>query len=251
MSDEARWDVPGLLAQLDRHLEEAAKAEPDAAAVTPPEGYRMDAKGRLVPERIIPPGEIIEDQTVRFVLAFAVDLANQIQRFRSHTTADMLSLLDALSEAAGVAAPKRGRKGNWSAMSYDGRLKVTIQVQDRLDFGPELQVARDLIRDCIAEWSDGSRDEIRVLVQHAFEPDKQGNLNREAILKLRRMAFSDPRWTAAQRSIGDSIRVVGTRKYLRFYWRPTPEAAWRSVPIDIASDWEHTPDAAQESTDAQ
>lgn len=251
MSDEARRDVPGLLAQLDRHLAAAAAAEPDGAQVTPPPGYRSDAKGRLVPERLIPAGELIEDQMVRMVMAYAVDLANQISRFRSHTTADMLSFLDALREQYGKA--RGGRKGNWSAMSYDGRLKVVIQRQDRIEFGPELQIARDLINECITEWSDGSRDEIRVLVQHAFEPDQQGRLNREAILKLRRMSFADPRWAAAQQAIGDSIRVVGARKYLRFYWRATPEAAWRATPIDIAGDWEHTPepDAAQESTDAQ
>lgn len=235
-----RWDVPALLAQLDRHLE-MARPENEPAPVTPPAGYRADAKGRLVPERNIPDGELLEDQTVRVVMAFAVDLANQIARFRANTTADMLSLLDALSEQYGQV--KRGRKGNWSAQSYDGRLKVVIQRQERIDFGPELQVARDLIGECIAEWSDGARDELRLLVQHAFEPDQRGNLNREAILKLRRTAIEDPRWTAARQAIGDSIRVVGARNYLRFYWRAAPDAAWRAAPIDIAGQWSQTPAA--------
>lgn len=237
-------DVEVLLERLDERLAVLAgdEAPPDI------EGYRADAKGRLTRESCIRASEQVEDQTVRRILAYGVDLADQIARFRAHTTSDLIALLDVLAEQYGKPG-RRGRKGNWSAVSFDGRLRVVIQVADRIVFGPELQVARRLIDECIAEWTAGARDEVVALVQHAFEPDKQGRLNREAVLRLRRYEIDDERWRRAQLAIADSIRVVGSRRYLRLYMRGTPDAAWIPVPIDIASTWTDPGYAAEDVHD--
>ncbi len=224
-------DVGALLAALDARL--AAGAGDDA--VTPPDGFVPDAKGRLVPERLVRAEERLENQTVRRILAYGLDLANQIARFRAHTADDLTALVDVLGEQYG--RKRRGRKGNCTFLSYDGRLKVTLQVQDRIGFGAELQVARQLVDECLAEWSDGARDELRLLVQHAFEPDREGHINREAVFRLRRVEIDDPRWRQAQRAISDSVRVTGSRAYLRLYFREHVEADWRAVPIDLASRW--------------
>jgi hypothetical protein len=36
-------------------------------------------------------------------------------------------------------------------------------------------------------------------------------------------------------AIRDSIRVIGSRTYVRFYQRPAPDAAWSAVTIDLAA----------------
>lgn len=224
--------LPVLLDRLDRRL--GACAPP---AVQPPEGYRPDAKGRLVPERLVRAEDLLQDQTVRRILAYGVDLADQIARFRAHSYSDVGSLLDLLAEKYG-GGRRPGRRGNYSITSFDGRCRVIVQVQDRLTFGPELQAARALVDECITEWAEGTRDEIRALVQHAFQPDQEGRVNREAVFRLRRLDIDDERWRQATRAIDDSIRITGTRTYLRLYIRATAEAPWSAVPIDIASDWQ-------------
>ena len=224
--------LPVLLDRLDLRMSESGKAAVEVLA-----GYRPDAKGRLVPDRLVKAEDLLEDQTVRRILAYGVDLADQIARFRAHSYDDVASLLDILAEQYG-GGRRPGRRGNYSILSYDGRCRVVVQVQDRQTFGPELQAARELIDECIAEWSEGSRDEIRALVQHAFQPDQEGRVNREAVFRLRRLDIDDERWRQATRAIDDSIRITGTRTYLRLYIRATTEAPWRAVPIDIASDWQ-------------
>ena len=224
--------LPVLLARLDRRLTGTA---PTGAAG--PDGYRADAKGRLVPERLVRPADLLEDQTARRILAYGVDLADQIARFRAHSYADVGALLERLADEYG-GGRRPGRRGNYSIASYDGRIRVVIQVADRQTFGPELQVARGLIDACIAEWAEGARDEIRALVQHAFQPDQEGRVNREAVFRVRRLAIDDDRWRQAQRAIDDSIRIAGTRVYLRLYLRPSPDAPWHAVPIDLASTWQ-------------
>lgn len=225
-------DLDALLDGLSARLR--ALAPDDAPPAVP--GYVPDAKGRLVNEKHVRPAEALEDQTVRRILAYGVDLADQIARFRSHTTADLLGLLDVLAAEYGQTA-RVGQKGNWSVSSFDGRLKVVVQVSEQIAFGPELQVARGLVSACITDWSDGARSEIVELARRAFEPDKAGRINREAVLRLRRVEIDDPRWRQAQRAIGDAIRVVGSRRYLRLYMRGAPDAAWIPVPIDLASNW--------------
>ena len=221
--------LPLLLERLDHRL--------GASPAPIPVGYRPDAKGRLVPETLVRPEDALEDQTTRRILAFGLDLADQVARFRSHTHADVAALLDLFAEKYG-GGRRPGRKGNYSLVSYDGRLKVVVQVQDRQVFGPELQIARQLIDELIAEWSEGSRAEIRALVQHAFQPDAEGRVNREAVFRLRRLEIDDDRWRQATRAIDDSIRVAGSKTYLRLYFRPNADAKWQPVPIDIASDWQ-------------
>ena len=80
-----------------------------------------------------------------------------------------------------------------------------------------------------------SRDEIRALVNHAFEVDKPGQVNREALFALRKIDIDDERWRQAQAAITDSIRVTGSKTYVRFYRRPTPEDRWQAVTIDLAA----------------
>ncbi|MEQ8396447.1 DUF3164 family protein [Thalassobaculum sp.] len=207
---------------------------PTPAAV-PPAGYLIDAKGRFVPEASVRPVELLEDQMVRKVLGYAVELANQIRRFKGHVFADTASYMSLAEEEYG--ATKRGAKGrgNVTFTSLDGLLRVQIAVADRLTFGPELQIARTLFDECVAEWAEGARDELRALVDQAFQADREGQVSREAIFRLLRMQFEDARWRRAQDAIRDSIRVIGSKSYARFYVRAEQDAAWHAVPIDLAS----------------
>lgn len=35
-------------------------------------------------------------------------------------------------------------------------------------------------------------------------------------------------------AITDSLRVVNSKRYVRFYRRPSPDAQWQAVSLDIA-----------------
>ena len=234
------WDVGGLLARLDRHLDAAASSPP----VTAPDGYRTDPKGRLVPPDLVSPSDLLQDDTARRIAAFALDLADQIARFRAHTYNDLAALLELLANEYGVRV--RGRKGNYSVRSHDGRIKVAVQVADRVHYGPELQVARELVDECVSEWSSDARPEIRALVQHAFEPDREGKVHHEAVCRLRRLDIDDDRWRQARQAIDDSIRVIGSRAYLRVHFRGGPNDPWKPIPIDISSDWTDTSELDEE-----
>ena len=217
------------LGSLDAYFSAARANEPPV-----PEGYVRDAKSRLVPERMVPESAQMEDVTVRTIAAYAFDLHRQIHRFIGHCYDDLAAMDDLIAERYGLKR-RGGAKGNRTYRTYDGCLEVVVQVQERIAFGPELQAARELVEECIAEWSDGARDEIKVIARHAFDTDKEGNVSREKVFALRRLEIEDERWRQAQAAITDAIRVVGSAQYVRFYIRPAPGARRMAISIDMTS----------------
>lgn len=195
--------------------------------------YMKDAGGRLVPVEVVKPEHRLEDQTVRKMIGYAEELSARIARFRGHTFDDIASTLDLMAEKYGTK--KGGTKGNVTLTSYDGLLKVTVQVQEQLTFGPELQIAKNLVDQCIGSWAEGANDKIRALVEHAFQVDKEGRINRAALFQLRRLNIDDADWKAAMEALGDAIRVIGSKEYVRFYRRPDARARWEPITIDLAA----------------
>lgn len=192
----------------------------------------VDAKGREVPVDLVRPQDQLMDETVRKVAGYALALSDQLRRFKDHTFDD-ISAFEALL-AQEYETRLGGAKGNKTLSSYDGLYQVQVQVQDRVDFGPELQVAKELIDECLNEWSADSRPEIQAIVTRAFNTDKEGQINRAEIFMLLRLDIDDVRWRRAMDAIRDAMRVVGKATYVRVKHRPNTEARWETVLLDLA-----------------
>lgn len=205
---------------------------PDGLVTVAGKQYMPDAKGNLTPVENIRPADRLEDEVVRKIAGYGVALSEQVARFKAHTFEDLGDLEALLAQE--YAATKGGAKGNKTFLSFDGLWKVQVQVADHIDFGPQLQVAKALIDECLTEWSAESRPEIRAIVTRAFNTDKAGQINRSEIFMLLRLEIEDARWQEAMRAIRDAMRVVGSKIYVRLYRRETPDGAWAAVTIDLA-----------------
>lgn len=195
--------------------------------------YLRDAKGNLVPLSAVKPGDLLMDELVRKATARAAEVSAIIAEFKSATFEHVASFQALLAQDYGAAIG--GKKGNLTLTSFDGCRRVQVQVADQIEFGPELQAAKALIDECLAEWSSGSGPELQAIVNRAFSVDKQGQINRSELFMLLRVEIADERWQRAMQAIRDSMRVVGSRTYLRFYERDTHDGAWRAITVDIAS----------------
>lgn len=195
--------------------------------------YMTDAKGSLVPIEVISPTDKLMDETVRKIIGHADDLSEIIKRFKGHSFEDVSAFQSLIEQEYGKKVG--GKKGNITLTSFDGCLKVQVQVADLFTFGPELQVAKGLIDECLNEWSENSRVEIRALVNKVFQVDKEGNINRAELFMLLRVNIDDARWNNAMDAIRNSIRIIGSKEYLRFYRRANPNDKWKAVSIDIAA----------------
>lgn len=221
----------GMSKPLERAARDAARV-PDGRVMVDGTAYVGDGKGGLIPESLVKPQHLLEDQTVRHIAGYAIDLSDQIARFKGHTFDDIAALDALLAEK--YDARLGGAKGNKTLQTVDGLFKVTVQIADRIDFGPELQVAKALVDDCLNEWASTAREELRAVVTRAFNTDKEGQINRAEIFSLLRLEIEDERWKRAMQAIRDAMRVVGSKTYVRVYRRESFDAPWLAVTLDLA-----------------
>lgn len=195
--------------------------------------YLRDAKGSLVPIALVKAEDLLMDELVRTMLAKAGWLSAALSAFKQHAFEGVGEFQALLAQQ--YEATIGGKGGNITLTSYDGCAKIQVAVADRIEFGPELQAAKQLIDACVREWSADSRDEIRALVDRVFSVEKEGQISHSGLFMLLRVPIPDERWQRAMQAIRDSMRVIGTRRYVRFYERAAPDADWRGVSLDLAS----------------
>ena len=198
-----------------------------------PEGYMEDADGALVPLAKIKPQHLLEDEMVRQLAQGAMSLNETLAVFKQAALERAGSFMDLLAQEYDTR--RGGKEGNVTFRSFDGRLKMQVSVSKTLAFGPELQMAKALIDGCIERWSEGANDNIRVLVNDAFQVNKQGRIDTQRVLGLRRLSIDDADWRRAMDAIADALRVHSTKTYLRFYAVDPGTGAKRAIPLDLAA----------------
>lgn len=198
-----------------------------------PEGYRADAKGCLIPENMIKPIDRTRDELVLELARQARIVSDSLREFKVRVFADINAFVDLSAEQYNVKLG--GKKGNITLFSFDGAFKVQVAIAEHMVFDERLQAAKHLIDECIIAWSQGSRDEIKVLVQSAFQTDKEGKINTGRVLALRRLDIRDDKWQKAMQAIGESLQVVGSKEYVRFYERIGSTDQYRPISLDVAA----------------
>lgn len=198
---------------------------------TIPAGHRKDAQGRLVPESNIKPIDRLRDELVRELFAKAEQLHAQIAAFKKEAfnTIDTFAQMSA-DEYQVVLG---GKKGNLTLLSFDGEIRVQRAVAEYIQFDERLQAAKELIDECLREWTIDARPEIATLVQDAFRVDAAGKLRTGSILALRRLDITDERWLCAMKAIADAVQVVGSKSYVRFH-RRDGNGEYQALSLDIA-----------------
>lgn len=198
-----------------------------------PEGYMRNAQGHLVPLELVKPIDQERDRLVRELVALAKDLNARLVAGKSKMFGDVAAFVELSAEQYGVK--RGGTKGNITLPTYDGAFKLQIATAENVTFDERLQAAKTLIDECINEWAKDSRPEIMVLVQQAFQTDKEGNLNVGRILGLRRLEIADARWQEAMKAISESVQVIGTKQYVRLYERVGDTDRYVPIALDMVA----------------
>lgn len=206
--------------------------EPTKKDPVPP-GYWRDANDGLIPLSKVKAIDKDRDQVVRQLCAAAAKASAELLAFK-------LSAMHAVHEfversLAEYDAKLGGKKGNVTLYCFDGSFKIVRAMQENLVFDERLQVAQSLIAECIASWSKGSNDNIKALVNQAFQVDREGKINTGRVLGLRSLKIDDPKWLRAMTAISDSTKTVSTKAHIRFYSRDEQSGEYIPIHLDLAS----------------
>lgn len=198
-----------------------------------PDGYMQDAKGALWPVENIREIDRLRNDLVGEIVTKTKAQSEALAKFKAAVFGDIEAFVLLSGEKYGVNMG--GKKGNVSLLSFDGRYKVQRAVSESLVFDERLQIAKELVNQCIHLWSEGSRSEIRALINDAFQVDKEGRVNTARILGLRRLDITDEKWQKAMQAIGESIQVAGSKTYFRVYERVGDSEQYQPISLDIAA----------------
>lgn len=193
--------------------------------------YMSDDKGRLTPVDAIKPIDKLRDETVIGIAQKVITLNSAM---KSEKEALFTMIYDFLELSAAEYDTKYGgKKGNVSLPSFDGKYKVQIAISDTTVFDERLQIAKNLIDECISEWSAGSATEIMTLINDAFQVDKEGKVSTYRVLGLRRHNFDHPKWLEAMQAIADAMQVTSSKEYIRVYEKDE-KGKYHQIPLDFS-----------------
>ena len=194
--------------------------------------YWRDAKGNLTPAELVKEIDKARDALVHEWVERGRDLSKAISHFKEGIFGDVQAFIELSAEKYG--AKVGGNKGNVTLFSYDGKYKIQRAINESLQFDERIQAAKVLIDECLNEWSEGSRPELKALIERAFNVDKEGNLNTSRILGLRRVEIQDSRWQNAMQAISESVQVVSSKAYVRLYERVGESDQYVPIALDVA-----------------
>ena len=173
-----------------------------------------DAQGREFPVKVLHTEIVEKDAAVKKAMDCALKLQERI-------ISDKQKLIQIIEKYLNDAARRNNLewKGNALLISFDEKYRVEMRFREKIQFGIELQLAKQKIDECIKAWSADSNDNLKAIVNDAFQLDKNGQLARYRILRLRRYNIKDQTWKEAMELIDQAIQVVSTKQYINFYER--------------------------------
>ncbi|MBK1614979.1 sulfate transporter [Rubrivivax gelatinosus] len=200
---------------------------------TVPKGYWQDASGNLVPIAKIKPLDKQRQALAEQLTEQAKAMQKQLRAFKLDAMAAVAGFVS--DSAAQYGVKVGGEKGNVTIVSFDGRFKIIRQVQETLAFDERLQVAKEIIDECVHAWAKGANRNIQALVNHAFQVDSAGKVSTSRVLGLRQLKIDDERWRQAMDAIADSMRVAASKSYVRFYERDDKTGEYVAIPLDVSA----------------
>lgn len=195
--------------------------------------FMQNAQGAYIPIENVKPVDKLRDDLVKNLMAKTKDVQKIIEEHRTVCFEDIKAFLEISASEHNIKFG--GEKGNITLLSYDGKYKVVIANQDYISFNEKLQIAKDLIDECIKKWSSGASANLLALVNDAFKVDKQGKISTDKILGLRRLEINDSVWLEAMKAIGESITIEDSRRYIRFYERRERDGKYEHISLSPQS----------------
>ena len=194
-----------------------------------PEFY-TNTRGFQVPAADMKPQDILKHDLVLEQIIEAKRLSKMHSDFKRKSFSEVNDLISLV--ASEYDTKFGGAKGNISLTSFDGKYRISVNIDDQINFGPEIDVAKQLINEVIDEELADSSGFIVQLVRDAFETDKQGNYNKIRILALRkyRDANQSEKWQNAMKALDDGIIAGSSKTYLNYQERDQ-FGAWKQIPL--------------------
>ena len=199
----------------------------------------IDGRGQEVPAGYVSAYDKARDRAVRHVAAGARKLRAQMEAF-------MADAVKTMSELAG-AKEDLGKRGNFSARSFDSLLQVSIRQQWHIRLDERVAKARELMLDYanreLRKAGDGAFL-LEQMIEAAFKVDRLGFLPRSEVTKLLSYKVSDDSWNQGAEILRQAQTTERGKRYLTVEERSGLQRDFAPIRLDIADCWPDDSDTA-------
>lgn len=197
--------------------------------------YMINGRGERVHVDLIKGDELMRDTLVNALLADAEVFRGMLAEFRAKSEQRVEEYMNTLMEKYRINAMARSKKGNITLENYASTAKIQIAIQDKLAFDEKIQLAKMKFDEYFEQVTAQSSEEIKLLINKAFDVDKEGNVDVKKILELRSYDIRHPKWVEGVALIEEAKKVVHSKRFIRFYRRNDPADKWEHVSLDLAA----------------
>jgi len=191
----------------------------------------IDKRGKEIHPDNVRASDKIKDEMVRNIIKKALGEQERILEFKADALDEIDSYISLMRDEYNLD-PNSGKKGNMSFESFDGLMRVTISVQQVVEFDEKLSFAKEKLDAFLKLETKDSSANIQTLIAGAFDVDKKGSVNAKSILALKRHEIDHPLWLEMMSIIDDSIQIATTKSYMRFYTKSGIGEAWGHITMD-------------------
>ena len=199
-----------------------------------------DSNGNDIPLKYVAPYDRARDAATRRIHARFV----RARKLLESLVAESIIELDKLSQLK----ESLGEKGNFSATSFDGLIRVNIRQRYNIFLDERVVKARELMMGYVDRILANVREQeakaLRLIISEAFRANAQGFLSTSKIFALLRMEIDDPDWHAAKQILQDAIKPQKGKRYLSCDVRASTQKDFETIRLDIADCWPE-PSAAE------
>lgn len=187
--------------------------------------------GDMIQVKNIKEKDLVEHDLVLSIACIWLHLSAMLGRFKQHTFEDITTFVDLLFESYKVK--RGGSEGNMQFTTFDKKFKLVVGIQKTIDFGPEIEVAKQKLLEAVESYPEEANDLKTMLLATFTQID--GKLRVANVLRLRTYKFNNLLWNEGMRIIDDAIEVISSKKQIRFYMRNNPGEEYAAVPLHIAA----------------
>lgn len=161
----------------------------------------------------------------------AVKLSNALKEFKAELMQEGDNLFERTAEEKKVNL-RSNAKGGYSLMTIDKKVKVQVSISESIRFNDNIDLAQVKIREYLDKVTEGSNEEVHLLIDQAFKTRK-GQLDTARVLGLLKLNISNPTWIEAMELIKQSIEQNNSKRYVQIFEKDE-NGEYQSIKMDFA-----------------
>ncbi|HMQ79188.1 MAG TPA: DUF3164 family protein [Ignavibacteria bacterium] len=197
------------------------------------QGNWINRNGRPIPEANVDPIAKRRDDAVSRMVTKALKLEAEMRKVKEEILAEVMAYIGHLQQANSIK--KQATKGNYTLSDYANLQQVQVSMNNIIEFDERLNLAKTLIDKCLIKWTKRGNQNVRAIINDAFDVDKKGNVNKMRIFGLMALQINDKDWKQAMELIRASMQVSDTRQYLNIRTRKNNFDKWDFINLNFSS----------------